>query len=272
MDRFDWLELERVSGSGKADAAPLAEEPDDGPSFYRAARLMRQAGHFKAAAELYERAIGYQAHLHNARLELIDTLVRAGQLDWADRASKEAIETYKIARVFYAARALVQAHRGDIRDAYALSQVSLEGEESLWYSDLVRGEILLRVSADNRLEAVQQFETACDEAPGAWEPYFLAGWALQDAKLAVLAAGYFAEAAHRNPRAPICWLCLGDCFQELRLYDQALFYYRRVTDLDPNHELGLARQKKCGGLIYGLMRVFSCGSMEKRWQREFDKL
>jgi tetratricopeptide (TPR) repeat protein len=87
--------------------------------------------------------------------------------------------------------------------------------------------------------------TAAEREEDRWEPYFVGGCVLLDAGYPALAAGYFSETAHYNPRAVIGWICLGDCFQSLKLYDQALFYYQQATELEPTHEVALARQHNC---------------------------
>ncbi len=246
--------------------------PKDAPSFYRAARAMREAGHFKAATEYYRKAVGYDDHQYDAWLELIDTLVRARRIAEADAASLEAHENHKQVRALYASRALVLAHLGRSNEAMQFSDVSVDAADESWYARTVRGEILVRMDSGFRADALDLFEQATRLAQNAWEPAFLAGWVLLDAKLYALAAGYLAEAAHLRPRASISWLCLGDCFRELKFYEQALFYYQRVTELEPASEIALQRQKECGPPMYGLMRAFSRDSLQKRWRREFDKL
>ena len=275
MDRFDWLELDSTPGLDvpQPKVAPIAPAtmPKDAPSFYRAARAMREAGHFKAATDFYRKAVGFDDHHYDAWVELIDTLVRARRLAEADAASREAHEAYKQVRVLYASRALVLAHLGQFNDAMRFSDVSVDVDD-IWYARTVRGEALLRMNAGFREEALALFEQGTRLAQNAWEPAFLAGWALLDAKLYALAAGYLAEAAHQCPRASLTWLCLGDCFRELQFYEQALFYYQRVTELEPNSEIALERQRECGPKMFGLMRAFSRDSLQKRWRRDFDKL
>ena len=275
MDRFDWLELDSAPGVAAAQTGPVPIEPvtmpKDAPSFYRAARTMREAGHFKAASDFYRKAVGFDDHHYDARVELVDTLVRARRIAEADAASLEAHEGHKQVRVLYASRALVLAHLGRTNEAMQFSDVSVDADDS-WYARCVRGEVLLRMDAGFRGEALALFEQATRLAQNAWEPAFLAGWVLLDAKWYALAAGYLAEAAHLRPRAPLMWLCLADCFRELKFYEQALFYYQRVTELEPSSEIAIARQKECGPLMYGLMRAFSRDSPQKRWRREFDKL
>lgn len=276
MDRFDWLELESTAGptaqaqKEKTQAEPR-RMPHDAPSFYRAAREMRNAGHFKAATDFYRKAIGFDDRHYAARVELIDTLVRAGRLDEAEAAANEAYENYKQVRLFYASRALVLAHRGRLDEALPCSDVSVEGGERAWYPRCVRGEILLRMDRSFRFDALDLFEEAANLVRKPWEPEFMAGWVLLDADLYALAAAHLAEAARLNPLVPLCWLCLGDCFRELKFYEQASFYYQRVSELEPANELGLERQRECGSLVYGLMRAFRRETLIKRWRQELEK-
>jgi tetratricopeptide (TPR) repeat protein len=273
MDRFDWLEFDTGVGESQKKRGPaLRTQPTDGPSYYRAAREMRQAGHFKAAADYYRKSISFDDHHYAAWVELVDTLVRAQRIEDADRVSDEALRAYRQVRPLYAARALVLAHRGKFDEAYPLAQVSVEGGDRSWYSRCVFGELMLRTNAAQRAEALDRFEEAMDLADGHWEAPFLAGLPLLDAKLPALAAGYFSEAARAKPLAPICWLCLGDAFRDLKLFDQALFYYQRVVELEPSNEIALQRQKDTSPLLYGLTRVFRRDSLKRRWQREFEKL
>jgi len=272
MDRFDWIEFGDGAKSGKERAPAPRTRPTDGPSFYRAAREMRQAGHFKAAADCFRKTVSFDDHHYWAWVALIDTLVRARHIEEADTVSQEAIGNYRQVRPLYAARALVLAVQGKLDEAWPMSDVSVEGGDRSWYSRCVRGELFLRHDVEERRKAVALFEEAMDLSQRDWEAPFIAGLALLDAKLPALAAGFFAEAAHCNPRAPICWLCLGDAFNELRLYDQALFYYQRVTELEPTHEVARERQRKATPALYGLMKVFQRVSLKERWQKEYEDL
>jgi len=276
MDRFDWLELDSTPGiaAARASSAPVAAPrsmPTDGPSFYRAGREMRYAGHFKAATDFYRKAIGFDERHYGAWVELIDTLVRAGRMEEADTLSREANDNYKLVRVFYAARALVLAHTGNMPEAMALSDISVDADDRTWYSRCVRGELLLKADVSFRFEALRLYGEAQTLAKAPWEPAFLAGWSLLDAHQYALAASHLVEAAHLNACAPLVWLCLGDCFKALKFYEQAIFYYQRVSELEPTNELAVKRQKQCGSLVYGLMRLFRSQDLNSRWRREFEK-
>ena len=274
MDRFDWLEFDSTSDASTKNApdAPLRAMPADGPSFYRAAREMRQAGHFRAAADFYRRSVGFDDHHYAAWVELIDTLVRAKRTEDADKTSEEILASYQQVRPLYAARALALAHLGRFDEAFPLAQVGIEDGDRSWYARCVYGELALRADPKQRTEAVSHFEQALDLANGDWEAAFLAGWALLDANLPVLAAGFLAEACHLHPRAPIGWLCLGDAFRDLKLYDQAVFYYHRVTELEPTNEIALERQKKTALMIFGLLKALRPQSLQRRWRKEIEKL
>jgi hypothetical protein len=65
---------------------------------------------------------------------------------------------------------------------------------------------------------------------------------------------------------------LGDCFHELRLYEQAVFYYQKVTELESTHDLALKRQKLSKPKLFGLMRLFRKRDLQARWNQEYEKL
>ena len=56
------------------------------------------------------------------------------------------------------------------------------------------------------------------------------------------------------------------------LYDQALFYFQKATEVEPSHEIALARQKKCVPRLWGLTRAFATRDLRRRWNKEFDKM
>ncbi len=274
MDRFDWIEFDSFPSNTFKETAPTQDPkdhapPNDAPSYYRAARRMREAGFFEQAAQLYAKSVGFNEHDYSARVEWMDTLLRAGQLDAAEKESAAALDNYRKVRLFYASRALVLVHRGACREALPLSDVSLEGRPS-WYARCVRAELLLRQSLGNRAAALTHLEEAVDLAGWEWEPRFLGGAILAGAGWPVLAAAYFAEAVHVRPKAAAGLLGLGDCFYDLRLYDQAMFYYRKVTEAEPKHELALERQKRGTPLLYGLVRVFEERRLRDRWKRAYE--
>ena len=272
MDRFDKLELEPNAAHMADVPAPLADQPADGPSHYRAASIMRRAGHFASAVPFYRRAIGFDDRHYEAWRELVDSLVRAGNLDLADALSKEAVEAYKLVRPLYAARALVLGHLGHFEQAFALSNVSIEGDDPSWYAFCVQGELLLREDRALIGRVLARFENAVERAPWNWEAPFLAGLALLNAGLPAQAAGYFAEAAHEDPHAPVCWFYLGEAFSRLRLFDQALFYYDRVVELEPTHETALRRRASVHPRLFGLLGIFRRGTLRKRWRREYERI
>jgi len=270
MDRFDWLEIDDEIAATQSAQKEAPVRPQDGPTFAKAARRMRESGHFRSAVQFYEKALGFQPHDYACWVEMIDTLLRARQLEAADEKSQAALGDRGQVRVLYASRALVLAHQGQYREAQQHLEAAQDTTEPAWYAACVEAELLLRQDPTQRGPALACLERAADATKARWDVHFLAGWMLLDAKLPALAAGHFAEAGHWNPHAPLGWLCLGDCFQDLRLYDQAMFYYQRVTELEPGHALGLKRQKQCGGRMYGLLRVFRRENLRRRWNEEFE--
>lgn len=269
MSRFEWLELPDKKPPQAAEAAPQA--PTDAASSYRAARRMRESGYFDAAVPYYQRAIGFNDQDYASRVEMVDTLVRAGRIQEADAASHEALNNYRQVRLLYASRALALAHRGSMMEAFPLSDISMEGNAP-WYARCIRAELLLMSSMENRPSALSLLNEAISASDSPWEAYFVGGLILLEASCAPFAAGFLAEALHCNPRAVAGYLYLGDCFKTLRLYEQALFYYRKAEEIEPKHAIALQRQKVCVPSVFGLLRVFQFGTLRSRWNREYEKL
>jgi len=215
--------------------------------------------------------VGFDDQHWAARVELVDTLLRAGRVAEADQASSAALANYGQVRVLYAARAVALAHGGNLPEAHRHAEVALEGQPS-WYAHCAYAEVCLHMSPDNRGLVLQHLGQALERAEDLWEPSFLGGCMLWDAGWPTLAAGCFAEACHHDPRAVAGWLCLGECFHALRLYDQALFYFQKACEVEPSHEGALARQKNCVPKLWGLMRLFSDRDLRRRWNRAFDKI
>ena len=266
MDRFDWIEVKDTH----PNTAQVSESLDESDSFHYA-QEMRAAGHFRSAVIHYEQAVDLNAGNHQAWLELIDTLVRGRQLDRAEHMSSKALSLYPERAELYASRALVLLHHKKVEEAkIELERGYVIGDRS-WYLSCIQAEIILTDNIGYSKEALKSLEKATLYADSNWEAYFIGGWILLDAGLPTWAAGYFAEAGHRNPTAPIVWLCLGDAFKDLRLYDQAMFYYQKATELEPNHQLAIKRQRNCMPKLYGLMRIFGRDSLKRKWDKEFNK-
>jgi tetratricopeptide (TPR) repeat protein len=276
MDRFDWIELEGIAHApqpgAERETAFKRVRPHDAPSYVAAAHEMRAAGHWTAAAEFFRKAVGLDDHDYAAWTGLVDSLVRARQLASADAASVEALDNYRQVRPLYAARALVLGHLDKLDEAFKHSDVSVDDGDASWYARCVRGELFLMVGEAYRFDALDCFDKAIALADKPWEACLLSGLALLDKHMPVLAASFLADAAHHNPRAAVCWLSLGDSFRDLRLFDQAVFYYQRVMELEPTHEVALASQKQCHPRLFGLMSAFRRPNLRARWRKEFDKV
>lgn len=269
MDRFDWLELGRARDAGEADAARQA--PTDSRSSYANARSMRRGGHFSAAADYYQRAVQFDPNNYSAWVELTDCLVRADDIERADKASAQALEQYRQVRPFYAARALVLARMNRPEEAARHSDISVDGGDRSWYARAVRGELVLLVHRVERQKALQMFEQAANLAESPWEPLWMGAWCFLKAGWPAYAGGLAAEACHADPRAPVCWLALADSFRALRLYDQALFYYERAIELEPANEAAAEGAKHCRGSVFGLMRLFRRERLLERWRKAVER-
>ena len=274
MTNFDWLEFYSSDDGGEEmdpeNGQPVepAREPSDADGFCKSAERMREMGNFEAAANLYERAIGLDEYHYMSWIMMIDSLLRANKLKDADVKSREAIETYGQVHSFYAARALVLSYIGKNRKAMMNSDISMETQSPCWYTLYARADVLLGGNRSSRPDSLWLLNKALELDNDMWEVYLLGGMAMTRAELPSMAASFFAEAAHFRPTAPICWLLLGDSFKELRLHDQAFFYYRRAEDLAPNIK-AVKQRLNLGSLqLSQLMQAFRLEDLYKRWTQK----
>ena len=275
MTHFDWLEFYSSDvGDEENEATPdlpvePVREPSDADGFYKSAGRMREAGNFEAAANLYERALGLDKYHHMSWIMMIDSLVRAKKLRDADEKSSEAIETFGQVHAFYAAKALVLSYRGKNKKAMLNSDISMEDPSPSWYTLYARADVLLGGNRESRPDSLWLLNKALDLEDKMWEVYLLGGMAMTRAELPTMAASFFAEAAHFRPTAPICWLLLGDTFKELRLNDQALFYYKQAEELAPKTEAVRKRLYPRSLKLKQLMQAFRSEDLYRRWTKKY---
>jgi tetratricopeptide (TPR) repeat protein len=232
---------------------------------------MRLSGYLTESLRYYERALGFDDRLYDARVELVDALVRLGRRTDAESHSQVGIDNYKLVRPFYASRALVLGYFGSLEEAFRFSDTSVGGGDRNWYSRCVRAELFLRIDPAYRPQAMELFREAVALAEEMWAPALHAGLVLLEHGAPALAAAFLTEAAHQNPRAALCWLKLGDCFRDLRFYEQAEFYYGRVAEVEPANSQGLERISECGRNRFGLLRGLFPAPLRDRWEKAFER-
>lgn len=272
MDLFGHIEIEIPRDAG-LDPIVADQFRNEAASFHQSGLELLQRGHVKQGAEMLERALGYREHDPRLWIDAIELLVRANQLDRAEARSQEALHNYRRTAPLFAAHALVLAHQGRHGDALGHVQVVFDHARPDWhgYAHAVRGEILLRQDKSNRSEAIACLDRAMDGQPNPWRTALVGAWAFLDADLPVFAAGYASEVAHWNPRANIGWLLLGRCFEELKLYEQAEFYYDCVLQQEPNHAWAARGVQSAKSSGFGLTRVFRRANLNGRWRTAYER-
>lgn len=268
MDTFDFLEFD--SWSEASSTRPRSPSYD--AAAYDRGRDSRQRGDFFEAAQWFDAAVDANDHDYAARVLHVDSLVRAQMYDDAAKASEAHLKRFPRVREHYASRALALGHIGQYDQAIYQCAVALEGEKISSYARCVRGELALLQNPADHETAMRWFEHSVDLADDRWESHIVSGLALLDADFPTLAAAFFAEAGHANAAAAFSWIGLGDCFAELRLYDQALFYYRRALQTDPGNFQALKREKKYAGGVFGLLHALHRPNLVRRWNDACDRI
>ena len=272
MDLFGHLDIEVPRGTG-LDPIVADQFRNEAASFHRSGLNLLQRGHVGQAAEMLERALGFREHDFQLWRDAIDMLVRAGRLERAEARSQEALQNYRQTAPLFASHALVFARQERYGDALGHVQVVFDHahRDAHWYAHAIRGEILLRQDKSNRSDAIECFDSAMDAMPNPWRAALIAAWAFLDAELPVFAAAAAAEVTHWNPRACVGWLLLAQCFEQLRLYEQAEFYYHCVLELEPNHPGATRGLQAVKAGNFGLMSLFRRANLNGRWRTAYER-
>ena len=272
MGLFEHIEIEIPHETG-LDPIVADQFRNEAASFHQSGIELLQRGYVSQAADMLERALGFREHDFQLWIDAIEMLVRADKLERAEARSHEALQNYRRTAPLFAAHALVLAHRGQFGDALGHVQVVFDHARrgTHWYAHAIRGEILLRQDKTNRGEATYCFDQAMDGQKNPWRAALIAAWAFLDAELPVFAAAAAAEVAHWNPRACIGWLLMARCFEQLRLYEQAQFYYGCVLELEPNHPAGLRGRQSAKAARFGLLSLFRRENLKGRWRTAYER-
>ena len=243
----------------------------DSSAWFSTAEKCRNAGNLKEAVTWYEKAVAFDSDLFEAWIGLVDSLVRLGDIEKAASVTEEALRLYRLARPFYALKALVLLHDNQEAESLRYSDISVEQDEAGWYPWLVRGEILLREHLCSRVieNARYCFERSVSLADNQWVASLWVGVLYLVHRHPAFAAAYLAESAHLNPLNAFTYVKMGDAFRAMQLFDQARFYYEQAIDIDPTSDparRGLADALAARSRISYLIDV---DSAQTRWKGRF---
>lgn len=211
----NWLEFPRESGDSR-------EPPEEARGRRPAEELMLSGerlyyeGEFQDAAREFRSARRHDPSLFEAWAAEVDARLRGGDLPRAEEAANEALAAYGLVPVFYAAKALVLAHRGYIQDACRHSDIAVEHDRGSMFTWLARAEVVLGTAAWGTMGSVEScFERACQADPTHWRANFRAALCLIQWNRPERALERFAHVTQFVPQNPFVWKTMGDCHRQL---------------------------------------------------------
>ncbi|MBM4033997.1 MAG: tetratricopeptide repeat protein [Planctomycetes bacterium] len=256
----DWLELPTGGpGGGELREEPRQRRPADERML--AGERLYYEGEFEQAAGEFRSARRHDPSHFDAWAAEVDALLRAGDLPRAAATADEALKSFGQVPVFYAAKALVLAHKGDIEAAYEHSDIAVKHRGEGVFTWLARAEVVLASGAwGGQASAGACIEKACQADPTHWRASFRAALCLIRWGHAGDALERLGQVAERVPRNPFVWKRMGDCYRALGQQGAARECYRaalaRRRDYAPAGE-ALAEMTHWGRLrrwVSGLLK------------------
>ena len=243
---LDWLELPgEESDEGELTEDVRRTEPAE--ELMAAAEALFHEGAFAQAAGEFAKAREHDPMLFAAWAAECEAHVRAGDLAAADACATEALETYGRVPLFYAAKAIVLAHQGYLREAYQHSDIAVREHGSSAFTWLSRAEVIL---SSARVEALGSCEGCFEKAfaldPSGWHATLRAGLMLRDWGHAERALGAFSQVARLAPNNAFLWKCMGDCRRQMGQEATARECYLTALAKSPDHEPTLAALRSMG--------------------------
>ena len=243
MSRFSNLEF-----GSESDDQPLNQKRlvRDEVHYLAEARAAYENGIFESGLRLYSKVLEFNPENSSAWTGQVQMLIELGEYREARLWADKALERFTNAPELLAAKAVALARSGDLQEALALSDASIEERGDTPYTWLARGEVLL---AREESRADYCFEKALLLAPRDWFITWLAARIRYFYKQFALALKLLQQALEMNAGHFLLWLELGNCQQALGMVGPARMSFSQAKQLNPlcqQARLGLARVSKIG--------------------------
>ncbi len=172
-------------------------------------------GEFLLAAREFARARRHDPTLFAAWAGEVDACLQEGDLPGAEEVADEAIASYGRVAVFYAAKALVLAHQGFLKEASQHSDIAVEHDEGRTFTWLSRGEVMLASGGRGMMHSVEHcFARAAQHDETHWRVHLRAALAYARWGHPDRAIERLRQVADLRPANPFVWQLIGDCRRE----------------------------------------------------------
>lgn len=226
MSRFSHLEL---SGSeGHLPTRPAAERED--LARLEEARTAFENAEFERALRAYAKAIESNPQAPAAWAGQVRALIELGECGEAGLWADKALERFPGDAELLAAKAVALGRLGQLDEALALSDASVQREGDTPYVWLARGDVLL---ARDEARADHCFDKAFLLAARDWVVRWLAARIRAHHRQFAVALRHVQQALELRADHPVLWMFAGRCQQELALLGAARASFTHALQLDP---------------------------------------
>jgi tetratricopeptide (TPR) repeat protein len=230
MSRFGNLELGGQSEDQWQEQKPLAK---DESYYWNQAGTAFENGDHEQALRQFSKVLEFNPQNVAAWSGQVRMLIELREYREAKLWADKALERFPNCPELLAAKAVALARGGDLQEALALSDASIEERGDTPYIWLARGDVLL---ARKEQRADYCFEKALLLAPKDWLVAWLAARIRLYHEQFVLALNLLQRAIEANAGNFILWLEMGRCQEALGLIDLAQVSFTQAWQLNPECE------------------------------------
>jgi tetratricopeptide (TPR) repeat protein len=229
---FDMSRFANLEFGGQSDEQQT-EQPlqKDGAYFLAEARTNFENAEFEKALRSFAKVLEYNPQNSAAWTGQVRMLIELGELREARLWADKALERFPNDPELLAAKAVAQGRAGNLQDAMALSDASIEERGDTPYVWLARGDVLL---ARRERRADYCFDKALQLAPNDWFVLWLAARIRSYYRESVLALKLIQQAVALNASHFTIWLELGRCQQALGFIGPAELSFGQAKQLNRN--------------------------------------
>ncbi len=250
MARFHKLEL-----NARNRPPPEPNEPDplsrDAGYWMNKADESRRAGLYESALKYYSRALELDRSLAAGWAGQVQMLLQLEEYPEAELWSRKGLELFPTNGELMAGRAQAFCRMGDMKQAHALCDGSLQQAGQSAYRWLVRGEIM----AASRQDMDRYCFDKAQELDADWlVPLEVARIELYYRKPS-RALGRIRRALEIAPESPFAWYVQGICQSELGLTRAARQSFQRCLELSPRHAGAEEQMRRLQGWSWSPMKI-----------------
>ncbi|HWH72078.1 MAG TPA: tetratricopeptide repeat protein [Candidatus Sulfotelmatobacter sp.] len=227
MSRFVNLEFGGESEDQGQQAKPVVK---DEAYYLSEARGAFQNANFETALRLYSKVLEFNPQNAAAWTGQVRMLIELGEYREAKLWADKALERFPHEPELLAAKAVALGRSGDLQEALAFSDASIEERGDTPYIWLARGDVLL---AREESRADYCFDKALLLAPQDWFITWLAARIRYFYQHFAQALKLFQQALEWNAGHYLLWLNLGQCQQALGLMGPARHSFSQAQQLKP---------------------------------------